>query len=457
MPRRNFRVILIVVALSLVSWRNNLTAKPRDEMMELYGVFVDAVERVEANYVRAVPRKELLESALRGMLENLDEHSTYFSESEWKQFQKELGETYTGIGVSVNVDPDTNRLTVIAPLVGAPAYVAGVLAGDTVLEVDGQSTEGWTRDKSVEALSGRPGTSVKLTVIHPGAEKTETLTIERSMITQPSILGDVRKPDDSWDYMLDKDNTIGYIRVNGFYEDTPNDVKKALEELQAQGMKGLIIDLRNNPGGRLTAAVEMCDMFVEEGRIVSTKGRNTKESSFDAEKGGILDAPDGDKNPPSATNIPITVLVNEYSASAAEILSACLQDHKRAVIIGHRSYGKGSVQNILPLDDGDNVLKLTVATYWRPSGKNIHKFKNAKPTDEWGVSPDPGYEVDLTREELSKWAMARRDRDLISSHNPVKPKLDKDGKPEVVKPVEDKQRDKALDFVRTKIKSEPAK
>ena len=451
MPRRNFRAILVVVALSLVFWRNSLTAKPRDDMMELYGVFVDAVERVEANYVRAVPRKELLESALRGMLEDLDEHSAYFSEDEWKQFQKELGESYTGIGVSVNIDPDSNRLTIVAPLVGAPAYVAGVLAGDTVLEVDGQSTEGWNRDKAVEALTGRPGTSVNLTVMHAGAEKTETLTVERSIIAQPSILGDLRKPDDSWDFLLDKDKKIGYIRVSGFYEDTPDDFKKALQELKDQGMKGLVVDLRNNPGGRLTAAVEMCDMFVRDGRIVSTKGRNTKESTFDAEDGGILDAPDG------IGDLPIAVLVNEYSASAAEILSACLQDHKRAVIVGQRTYGKGSVQNILPLDDGDNVLKLTVATYWRPSGKNIHKFKNNKPSDEWGVSPNEGYEVKLPLEELAHWAEGRRDRDLISSHNPDKPKLNNDGNPEPQPKFEDKQLDKALDYVKGHMGGEGAK
>lgn len=447
MPRRNLIAVIAVLAVSLVCWRSSLSAKPRDEMMELYGVFVDAVEQVEANYVRSVPRKDLLENALRGMLQSLDEHSMYLSETDWKQFQKEIGESYTGIGVSVNIDTESGRLRVIAPLVGAPAYVAGVMAGDTILEVDGHSTEGWSRDKSIDALQGRPGTSLKLTVLHNDAKKTETLSVQRAVIEQPSVLGDTRKPDDSWDFFVDKDNKIGYVRLSGFYKDTPEDFKKVLDELKAQEMKGLVIDLRNNPGGLLGAAVEIADMFIESGRLVSTKGRNTKERIYDAEKGGIYDAPDDQP----AKGLPIAVLVNEFSASASEILSAALQDHHRAKVFGHRSYGKGSVQNIVQLDQGDSVLKLTVATYWRPSGKNIHKFKNAKDTDDWGVTPDAGAEVKLSPDELDAWFRTRRDRDIISSHNPVKPKIGKDGKAEPAEPFVDKVLDKALETIRGQI------
>ena len=332
---------------------------------------------------------------------------------------------------------------------GAPAYVAGAMAGDTVLEVNGESTEGWNRDKAVEKLQGRPGSTVKLTVLHPEGEKTETLAIQRAMIEQPSVLADTRKPDDSWDFLIDKDAKIGYVRMAGFYKDTPEDFEKALDELKAQGMRALVIDLRNNPGGLLSAAVEISDLFVESGRIVSTKGRNTRERSFDAEKGGIYDAPDDHPE----QGIPVAILVNEHSASAAEILSACLQDHHRAKIIGHRSYGKGSVQNLIELEDHESALKLTVATYWRPSGKNIHRFKDAKDTDDWGVTPDEGYEVKLTPEEQEAWYFARRDRDLLSSHNPGKLKPDKDGKQYV-----DKVLDKGMEYVRGELKkADPAK
>ncbi|MBV8229035.1 MAG: S41 family peptidase, partial [Planctomycetaceae bacterium] len=372
MPRRNLYPIVMVAAVSLLCWQATQGAKPKDEMMELYGVFVDAVEQVEANYVRPVDRRELLESALKGMLQNLDPHSSYINTTEWKQFKRQIEGRFGGIGIQVGMDPDANRLKVIAPMVGTPAYEAGVLAGDLIMEIDGQSTEGMNPDKAVEVLTGRPGTAVKLTVLHEGTEKSETLSMTRAIIDVPSVLGDNRKSDDAWDFMLDKGNKIGYIRITSFIQNTTEELKKALDELKAEGMKALILDLRDNPGGLLGAAVEVSDLFVDEGLIVSTKGRNTISKTYEAEKEGTYD------------NFPMVVLVNQNAASAAEIVSACLQDHNRAIVVGQRSYGKGSVQNIIDLEDGKSVLKLTVATYQRPSGKNIHRFKNAKDSDEWG-------------------------------------------------------------------------
>jgi carboxyl-terminal processing protease len=447
MPRRNLIALALVGAISLLCWRSSQGAKPRDEMMRLYGVFVDAVERVESNYVRKVDRRELLESALRGMLQNLDPHSTYFSESDWRQFKKQIEGSFCGIGVTVGIDPDTNRLTVEAPLVGSPAYEANILAGDQILEVDGQSTEGFTQDKAVEALQGRPGTTVKLKVLHPGAQKTETLTINRAVIDMPSVMGDSRKPDDSWDFMLDKDRKIGYIRITSFIEHTTDDVKKALEDLKGQGMKALILDLRDDPGGLLSAAVEVSDLFVEDGLIVKTVGRNTKEQKYEGEKEGTYGG------------FPMAVLINQHSASASEIVAACLQDHHRAAIVGQRSYGKGSVQNILPLDNGESVLKLTVATYFRPSGKNIHRFyQKGKESDDWGVKPDKGLEVRLSDEEYHDWARDRAARDLLSSHNKPKPETAprednpaKEGGLQKPKSVVDRQLKKALEVVRAKL------
>jgi carboxyl-terminal processing protease len=438
MPRRNLFAMGLVALVSALCWQNGQAAKPRDETMELYGVFVDAVEQVEANYVRPVNRKELLESALRGMLQNLDQHSSYFSANDWKQFKKQIEGSFTGIGVQIDIDPETGRLKVLSPLVGSPAYDAGILAGDEILEVDGQSTDGINRDRAVEILQGRPGTLVKLTVLHPGAEKTENMSVKRAVIDLPSVMGDSRKPDDSWEWMLDKDKKIGYVRVTSFIQSTTDDVKKALDELKSQDVKGLILDLRDDPGGLLSAAVEVSDLFLDHGLIVTTRGRNTKDKTYEAEKVGTF--PD----------VPMVVLVNQHSASAAEIVSAALQDHHRAFVVGQRSYGKGSVQNILPLDNGDSVLKLTVATYWRPSGKNIHRFKNAKEKDEWGVSPDAGMEVKLTPEEYISLAEARRDRDLISSHNRPKASSEKPGK-KLALPAGDKQLAKAMEVVKSKL------
>ena len=217
------------------------------------------------------------------------------------------------------------------------------------------------------------------------------------------MLGDRRKPNDEWDFMLDKDKKIGYIRITTFSQNTADELKKALSQLKEEGAKGLIVDLRDDPGGLLSAAVAIADIFLDKGEIVSTKGRNTDARRYDAQKDGLYE------------DLPMAVLINQNSASASEIVSAALQDHKRAVVVGQRSYGKGSVQNIIDLDGGNSVLKLTVASYYRPSGENIHRFKNAKTTDKWGVSPDPGAEVKLSTREFINWFRARRDRDQEAS------------------------------------------
>lgn len=459
MPRRNFYSIVMVGAVSLFCWQASQGAKPKDEMMELYGVFVDAVEHVEANYVRPVNRRELLESALKGMLQNLDPHSSYINTSEWKQFRRQIEGRFGGIGIQVGMDSEANRLKVIAPMVGTPAYEAGVLAGDLIMDIDGQSTEGMNPDKAVEVLTGRPGTSVKLNVLHEGEDKGETLTMSRAIIDVPSVLGDKRKPDDSWDFMLDKEKKIGYIRITSFIQNTTEELKRALAELKSEGMKALVLDLRDNPGGLLGAAVEISDLFVDEGLIVSTKGRNTISKTYEAQKEGTYEG------------FPIAILINRNSASAAEIVSACLQDHDRAQIVGDRSYGKGSVQNIIELEDGNSVLKLTVASYLRPSGKNIHRFKDAKEKDEWGVSPNPGLKVELTPQQYVSWTTDRRNRDLVtfgkrkpkaadaekSKTDAEKPKADaeKPNKPE--KEFADLQLDKALEVVKEKLEVPVAK
>lgn len=431
MPRRNLFAFAIVGIVSALCWQNSRGARPEDEMMELYGIFVDAVEQVEANYVRPVDRRELLESALQGMLQELDPHSAYFSESHWSQFKKQIDGSFSGIGIRIDVAADTGRLKIVAPLVGSPAYAAGIRAGDQVLEIDGKATEGMSTDQAIEALQGRPGTEVSLTVLHPGSDKTETLTMQRSIIEVESVLGDLRKPDDTWDFMLDKDRKIAYIRINSFIHDTAEDLGAALEELTADGMQGLILDLRDNPGGLLPAAIEVSDLFVEDGKIVSTRGRNTRDRAFEAEEEGTF------------TGFPMVVLINEHSASAAEIVSACLQDHGRAKVVGERSFGKGSVQNIIPLDNGKSVLKLTTQTYWRPSGKNIHRFKGAPESEEWGVSPDEGLAVEVDGKEYRDWFDARRQRDLISAANPADP--------EDAKRPEDRQLDKALEVIEAEL------
>jgi len=463
MPRRNFYAIVMVGAVSLFCWQATHGAKPKDEMLELYGLFVDAVEQVESHYVRPVDRRELLESALKGMLQNLDPHSSFINTSDWKQFKKQIEGRFGGIGIQVGMDQELSRLKVIAPMVGTPAYNGGVMPGDVIMEIDGASTEGMTPDKAVEVLTGQPGTEVTLTVLHED-EKTEKIKLHRAIIDVPSVLGDRRKADDSWDFMYDKDQKIGYVRITSFIQNTAEELKKALVDLKADGLRGLVIDLRDNPGGLLGAAVEISDLFVSDGLIVSTKGRNTVSKTYEAQREGTFE------------DFPIVVLVNQNSASAAEIVSACLQDHKRAKVVGQRTYGKGSVQNIIELEDGNSVLKLTVATYQRPSGKNIHRFKNAKPSDEWGVSPDPGLEVKLfPGPDYEKWYFGRHDRDVASQNKnrgPRRPAADKEKEKEKDsekakeggvarngrgEPFVDKVLNKALDVLREEMKQPVAR
>jgi carboxyl-terminal processing protease len=470
MRRRGFLLIAMIGAISLLCWQATQGAKPKDEMLELYGLFVDAVEKVEANYVRPVSRRELLESALEGMLQNLDPHSSYINTAEWRNLRRTLEGRFGGIGIQVGLDQETNRLRVIAPMVGTPAYEAGILAGDQITEIDGQNAEGMSSEKAVEVLTGRPGTPVKLTVLHDGSEDPETVEITRAFIDLPTVLGDHRKPNDQWDFMVDKDKKIAHIRITGFTQNTIDELKKAVAQVVDEGAKGLILDLRDDPGGLLTSAVEVSDLFLSGGEIVSTKGRNTAPRRYEARR----DSP--------YEELPIAVLVNQNSASASEIVSAALQDHGRATVVGQRSYGKGSVQNILDLEDGYSVLKLTVASYYRPSGENIHRFKNAKPSDKWGVSPDKGMEVKLTPSEYRRWAIGRfyRDQDAAAKgqrRSPAKAAASdkaktaaKSDKPkdktktgaeksqaknrilgEAAGPFVDKQLDKALEVLRSKL------
>lgn len=410
---RVFKVLALLAAgvAAGAFWSRTQAARQDDEAMELYGAFVDAVEQVQANYVQPVDRKVLVESALRGMIDDLDPHSAYFNNDDWKQFQKQVEGSYTGIGVQLDLDRQTGRPLVVAPLVGSPAYAAGVLAGDQILEVNGKSTEDWNREQVAENLSGRPGTDITLKVQHPAGGEPEVLTLRRAQIELDTVMGDRRGENDAWNFFLDRDQKIAYIRITSFTLETASDLRAALDSIEEQGARGLILDLRDDPGGLLSAAVEVSDLLLESGKIVTTRGRNVRERGFEARREGTFDMD---------RKVPIAVLVNGHSASAAEIVAAALQDNQRAKVVGQRSYGKGSVQNIVALENGNDHLKLTVATYFRPSEKNIHRFKDAKPTDEWGVSPDAGHEVPQTDEQYVEWARMRQKRDMISRANPDK-------------------------------------
>jgi len=415
------------------------SAPPKEEDAELYRLFVDAVEHVDRSYIQKVDRKALIHNAIRGMLEQLDPYSDFISQEARPNFEKTTTGHFGGVGVQVDIR--NGEVFVISPMVGTPAYEAGVLAGDKILRVDDLPIERVVNDDIVQKISGPPGTPVKLTVVHaPYNGKAVDLKLMRQVINVESVRGWMRNADDSWNYHVDPQKKIAYIRVGGFSGTTESDLEKVLRDLVKQGdLKGLVLDLRTNPGGLLPAAVKICDLFIREGKIVSTKGRGQLSER-------IYNAKEADTLP----DFPMAILVNRFSASASEIVAACLQDHNRAVIVGERTWGKGSVQNVIDLEDGKSAIKLTVASYNRPNGHNIHRMKGATEKEEWGVKPNEGFEVRITPEESNKLFLWRAAKDVAAGKRPPDSVL-----PASVKStadVQDKQLDKALEYVRGKLK-----
>lgn len=407
----------------------------REDDYELMRLFADTFEQIERNYVKDVDRRQLIQAAIRGMVTQLDPYSNYISPEELKRFNQEVEQEFGGIGIQVQIDPKTRRLMVMTPLPGTPAYKAGIKSGDLIMEIDGKSSEGISLEEAVKTLQGKPGTDVTLGIQHAGSDKVEPLKITRALIQVATVLGDTRKPDDSWNFLIDAENKIGYIRLTHFGRRSADELQEALETLQKEGMRGLVLDLRFNPGGLLGQATKIADLFLESGTIVSVKGRNTENRVWTAEKEGTF------------SGFPMAVLVNRFSASASEIVSAALQDHKRAIIVGERSWGKGSVQNVIELEGGTSALKLTTAQYLRPSGRNIHKFPGAKDDEEWGVGPDSEHKIEFTDKEMRDYLEYRRQRDVIGgSANKVE--------------FTDRQLNDALSYLRTQLagdKKESAK
>jgi len=282
--------------------------------------------------------------------------------------------------------------------------------------------------KAVKIILGQKDTKVKLTIKREGVEQPFDVEITRSVIEVESVMGVRRKANDDWDYMIDPANKIGYIRLTSFARNSYRDMLRVMDDLTAAGIKGFILDLRFNPGGLLDSAIKITDLYVDDGLIVSIRPRVGRESKFRGRRAGSL------------LDFPMVCLVNGYSASGSEIVSAALQDHKRALIIGERSYGKGSVQNIQDFEEGE--IKLTTATFWRPNGKNLNKLSTAgRDEDEWGVMPDKI--VKLTAKEREDLAEHQRNAEIIE--RPDRRAKDK-------KEFKDKQLEAAVQYLRGQIK-----
>ena len=367
--KRRFIFGLVVVALLLnlaVGAKIYLSAAQAsnndDSAQQNLEVFTDAMQKIRSEYVdgKDLKYQQLVYAALKGMVGKLDPHSEFLDETSFRQLQDDTEGQFGGLGLVVAMKD--GYVIVVAPMEDAPGFRAGILTGDRIVRVEGKSVEKLPLTEVVKQLRGEPGSAVTLAVERPSTGVTKNYTLLRAVI-QMTMVKDINGKKE---FPLDE-NKIGYLRITQFAEKTADELESALGKLKRQGMKGLIIDLRWNPGGLLEQAVAVCQKFLPRGQlVVSTEGRRLMEKYF--AKG------DGDE----LKNVPIVVLVNLGSASAAEIVTGCLQDLHRAVILGEKTFGKGSVQTIFPLEDG-SALKLTVAKYYTPSHKVIHQH---------GIMPD---------------------------------------------------------------------
>ncbi len=313
-------------------------------------LFGDVFERVRADYVEKPDDSKLVQSAINGMLTSLDPHSSYMTAKSFRDMQVQTRGEFGGLGIEVTMQDGV--IKVVAPIDDTPAAKAGIQANDLITHLDDEPIQGLTLNQAVEKMRGPVNTKIKIKVVRKGQTKPLELTIVRDIIRVRSVRSRPENPD------------IGYIRITQFNEQTTEGLKKALTELTEKigndKLKGFVIDLRNNPGGLLDQAISVSDAFLDKGEIVSTRGRNAEETQRFNARGGDL-----------AKGKPIVVLINGGSASASEIVAGALQDHKRATILGTRSFGKGSVQTIIPLGSGNGALRLTTARYFTPAGRSI--------------------------------------------------------------------------------------
>ena len=453
MSKWNLAWVVLVPVLVAVGLVVNATAPPPDKDYQLVRSVVDVLAEVDRNYVRELSpddKKKLVEEMINGGLSRLDEHSTFFNEDELTAFNSQTDGQFGGVGVMLGLDPKTQFLRVESPVPGTPAYEAGVLAGDLIMKVDDKAVEKLRADEVRGMIKGKPGTTIKLTIAREGDKEPREFVLMRAMIEIHPVKGFARTAADpaKWDWFADPAAKVAFIRLVGFSEKTDKELKEAVAEAEKQGATALILDLRDNPGGLLSQAVAVSDLFLNEGTIVATGDRRGEANK--PPRRTYTAKPDGTVFEPAADR-PMVVLVNRNSASAAEIVAAALQDHHRAVVVGERSFGKGSVQKVFPLPNSQAAVKLTTEAWLTPAGKNIHRWPDSKEADEWGVKPDAGNEVKLTDKERTAYYQHLRDLDLI------KGKPGAGGGAEGAKAFADPVIEKALENLRAKLKALPPK
>ena len=412
--------IVSVLGLNLLIGAQIYVAKTQaaesENVYEEIRLLMRVMERVRQDYVdgEKISYSELIQAAMRGMLSTLDPHSEFMDARKYTDLKNDTEGAFGGVGIVVGMRD--NMLTVVSPMEDSPAYDAGILAGDKIVKIEGRSTEKITLPEAVRKLRGDAGTPVAISILRQGTQQgpqVKDFKLMRAMIKVDTV----KDINNRREFPVSEDK-IGYVRITQFGEHTTDEFRDALKKLEKAGMRGLILDLRNNPGGLLDQAVKVCDIFLKRDQlIVSTEGRSKQVRGEEYKATGRDEYPD----------VRIALLVNKWSASASEIVSGCLQDVGRAYVIGEQTFGKGSVQSIMPLEDG-SALRLTTAKYYTPSHKVIH---------EHGITPDST--VSMSQEEEEALYLKR----LIGGFE----SLDDDQKAKI-QSVRDVQLERAQDYLK---------
>ena len=349
-----FKYILSIVTIILLNVSSKVYSQNIDKLYEKIDLFSEVLETIQNEYVEDVDQAEAMESAINGLLQSLDPYSAYMNQETFEESQSETSGEFGGLGIEVSMEAGVVK--VITPIDDTPAARAGIKAGDYIVKINAEQVRGKTLMEAVNLMRGPVGTSIEITVRRKGLKKAKIFKITREIIEIKSVISKLI------------DNKVGYLRLRAFNQNSSDQLKKEISKIEKnKKLVGYILDLRNNPGGLLTQAIEISDFFLDDGEIVSTKGRKNKENrKFFARKGDRIKGK------------PLIVLINNGSASASEIVAGALQDQKRAVLLGEATFGKGSVQSIIPLKN-KGALRLTISKYYLPSGKSI---------SEVGVLPD---------------------------------------------------------------------
>jgi len=392
--------VTLVAVLGVAVLGATLALAQRSGDLAFFDPLIDIKYLLDERYVESLDEEALQRGAIEGMLDVLDDpYTVYVPGADRDEFRKDLTGEYVGIGAQILMED--GWLTIVTPLEGSPAYRAGLMADDRVVEIEGESTFGKTADECVELLAGEEGTPVTITVERDG-ERFE-MTIVRDQIKTRSVKGFHRDPTDPerWQFLVDPARRVAYLRLTQFTPGASAEVRAALQSVLDDGpVGGVILDVRDNPGGVLADAVAIVDMFIDEGVIVTTRGRSFEEEVRRATESTLV--PDA----------PMLVMINDSSASASEVVAGALADHDRAIVLGARSFGKGSVQGVIPLPSTSSgaQLKITEQYYYLPSGRLIHRRPESA---VWGVDPTPGYYVSTTDEQEIEMFRARQEQNVL--------------------------------------------